>query len=466
MAALNDALSCLVERPGSLSAEVLRQILDSLSEVVLVVARDSTIVYANPAYHRVLGVPVAKVVGRRIADIEPGAAILEVLKTGEPRKQGVTRIHSVGGLDCFGDAIPLYEGNRLIGAAGVFQDVAKVLRLKDVAGKLQAAGDAQPVYASASMRQVLDRAERVGQVESTVLITGESGVGKQVVAQYIHRCSRRSSGPFVSVNCGAIPENLLESELFGYRPGAFTGAAKGGKPGLFAVAEGGTLFLDEVGDLPLALQVKLLKVLQEREYTPIGGVKPVHANARVLAATNRDLAGLVQQRLFREDLFYRLNVIPLHIPPLRERVEEIRTLAEAFLQRLRERYGLVRRLSPQVLEWMEHYTWPGNVRELENVVERLAVLAEGAVISLGDLALAMPHAAVPAEVPKAGGGRSILRESVEETERQLIVAALKLQGSARRAAAYLGIDPATLIRKARRYGVVMREGVTRGEGRR
>lgn len=458
--ALRDVLVCLAEQPNEPGGALLRQILDSIHVAVLVIDRDTTIVYTNPAYQRLLSVPGARTLGRKVADLDPNALIVQVLRTGKPRLQQVTRIQSLDQFHCFGDAFPLYEGKRLVGAAAVFHnldEMSKVQPMGPVGRKQRDTAPSRinkPISNSPVMIQVLERARKVARVDSTVLITGESGVGKQVVAEYIHRHGHRSHGPFIPVNCGAIPGDLLESELFGYRPGAFTGAMREGKPGLVAAAEGGTLFLDEVGDMPAHLQVKLLRVLQEREYTPLGAVGPVKADIRVLAATNRDLPAMVRQQQFREDLFYRLNVIQLHIPPLRQRVQEIRPLAEAFLHHLRRRYGLVRHLSAEVVTWLEEYGWPGNVRELENTVERLAVLADGDTITLNDLTESVPAAARPAE----GRGQSLasgslLRESVEQTERELIVGALRLQGSARRAAAYLGVDPATLLRKARRHNI-------------
>ncbi|MDA8147039.1 MAG: sigma 54-interacting transcriptional regulator, partial [Thermaerobacter sp.] len=236
------------------------------------------------------------------------------------------------------------------------------------------------VAESSGMRRVLDLTARVARTDSTVLITGESGVGKEVVAKLLHRLSTRREAPLIFVNCGALPETLVESELFGYARGAFTGAREEGKPGLFEVADRGTLVLDEVSELPAGAQAKLLRVIQEREITRVGGLKPRQLDVRVVALSNRDLGQMVQEGTFREDLYYRLNVVPIAVPPLRERREDILPLLRRFLERCGQRYGLRRRFSLEAFRRLERHPWPGNVRELEHVVERAVVLGEGEVI--------------------------------------------------------------------------------------
>jgi DNA-binding NtrC family response regulator len=241
------------------------------------------------------------------------------------------------------------------------------------------------VAQSPKMQEVLGLVERVAQTNSTVLLCGESGVGKDLVANAIHQRSRRSRGPFLKINSTAIPENLLESELFGYEKGAFTGAA-GSKPGKFELADGGTLFLDEIGDVPPSVQVKLLRVLQEREFERLGGTKTVKVDVRLVAATNRDLRAALEDGTFREDLYYRLNVVPINIPPLRDHKEDIPALAAMFLRKFAESSGkAILEISPPAMERLTRYHWPGNVRELENVMERAVALSPGPVLEPRDI---------------------------------------------------------------------------------
>lgn len=236
------------------------------------------------------------------------------------------------------------------------------------------------IYCSPKMEQIINQAKKIADFSSNVLISGESGVGKEVIAQAIHQLGKRSAKPFLKLNCGAIPETLLESELFGYTKGAFTGADKNGKEGYFKRADQGILFLDEIGEMPLHLQVKLLRVLQEQEIIPIGSTIPTKINVQIIAATNKSLEKMVEAGTFREDLFYRLNVIPLQVPPLRERMEDVPVLAFHFLQQLNEKYNKNYHLTPDALNLLEFYSWPGNVRELQNMIERLVVSADDPVI--------------------------------------------------------------------------------------
>ncbi|HSJ26111.1 MAG TPA: sigma-54 dependent transcriptional regulator [Longimicrobiales bacterium] len=297
--------------------------------------------------------------------------------------------------------------------------------------------------------EVLKLAEQVAPTESTVLITGESGTGKEVLAKYIHRLSEREGGPFVSINAGALPENLLESELFGHVKGSFTGAHRD-REGLFAVARGGTFFLDEVGEMSPALQVKLLRALQEREIVPVGATQPVEIDVRIIAATNRDLDEEIRRGTFRSDLYYRLNVISMHLPPLRERDEDVLLLAEHFLARHAEKTGAQLALSDDVKSALQHYEWPGNVRELENALERAAILAKKGAIDLDTLPARITSPAPVSLVSE----RPPANPTLETVERAYILWVLQSEGGNKaRAAEVLGIDPSTLYRKLNRYGV-------------
>ncbi len=304
---------------------------------------------------------------------------------------------------------------------------------------------------SEDMLRLLAMADRVAGVDSTVLITGESGVGKGIVAGRIHRLSRRGEGPFVSINCGAIPENLLESELFGYAPGAFTGAQRAGKKGLIQMGEGGTVFLDEVAELPLNLQVKLLHVIQQKSVTPVGGTAPQRVDARFIAATNRDIKQMVRDGEFREDLYYRLNVIPLEVSPLRHRLEDILPLAEHCLDAINKKYGIGKKLAPETRELLLRYNWPGNVRELENIIERVAVTADAVEIKpahlpdyiLNHLSRQSNKIYVPDICP--------LDDAVRDVERQLVEKAYERYGNTYQMAEALGINQSTVVRKMKRY---------------
>jgi transcriptional regulator with PAS, ATPase and Fis domain len=296
--------------------------------------------------------------------------------------------------------------------------------------------------------EVLKLAEQVAPTESTVLIQGESGTGKEVIARYIHDLSARSDGPFLSLNCGALPESLLESELFGHVKGSFTGAVRD-KQGLFAAARGGTFFLDEIGEMSPATQVKLLRVLQEREAIPVGGTEAIPVDVRVVAATNRDLDDEVKQGRFRTDLFYRLNVIAIHLPPLRQRRDDIEIFVNAVLERIaKEQGGAPKRLSPEAMDAVLAYDWPGNVRELENALERAVVLTHAETIGLAT----MPTKVTERRAEPLVAERVHPNPTLETIERAYITWVLQAEGGNKsRAAEVLGIDPSTLYRKLSRY---------------
>lgn len=302
------------------------------------------------------------------------------------------------------------------------------------------------------MQQVVAMARRVAQVDSTTLIFGETGVGKEVLARAIHKWGPRHEKAFVAVNCGAIPEPLLESELFGYVGGAFTGAQKEGKLGLIEAAHGGTLFLDEIGDMPLPLQVKLLRVIQQQEVTRLGTVTPTKVNVRIIAATHRNLEQMAQEGRFRQDLFYRLNVVPLLIPPLRDRREDILSLANHFLDTYSRRYGAEKRLSPQAADALLAYRWPGNIRELENTIERLVVTVEDGTIMPDHLPQAIADSVSgTVDLPAIEVRRLLpLKEAVSALENELIRKAYSQYGSSYRAAKALGVHQSTVIRKLHR----------------
>ncbi len=314
--------------------------------------------------------------------------------------------------------------------------------------------EARPIGKNRGFLEMLRMAETVAPTDSTVLITGESGTGKEVLARYVHRLSARENGPFVSINCGALPESLLESELFGHTRGSFTGAIKD-KDGLMVAARGGTFFLDEVAEMSPALQVKFLRALQEREVVPVGATEPVKVDVRIIAATNRDLEKEIRAGHFRSDLYYRLNVITLHIPLLRERMDDIPLLAEHFLMKLNQGrsngHSVPARLSDEGMAALQRYDWPGNVRELENALERAAILSSGGEeISVN----ALPRRITSPDPAPLVSERAPTNPTLELVERAYILWVLEAEGGNKaKAAEVLGIDPSTLYRKLNRYGV-------------
>ena len=309
------------------------------------------------------------------------------------------------------------------------------------------------IVSSEKMKLVCETANKVAKFDCAVLLFGKSGTGKEVITKTIVRASNRCDNPFVKINCGAIPENLIESELFGYEKGSFTGANQNGKLGLFEVAQTGTILLDEVSELPLNLQVKLLRVIQEKELVRVGGTRPISLDVRIIATTNKDLKELIDKKLFREDLYYRLNVVTIHIPPLNERPEDITALIEYFLNYFNLKYHLNKVISPEVIEILQHYAWPGNVRELENLIESLAILSNENVITrtclppilLENMNYNKPVVEISGILP--------LKEATNLLEECLIKKALKKYGSTRKAAEALMVDQSTIVRKAQKLNI-------------
>ena len=431
----------------------------------------------NEAFERITGIPRQSMLGRDVMDVEEEGLVSEsvsalVLQNQETvtiiqqTKNG--KIALVTGSPVFGEDGSVFrivcnvrditELNRLK------QDLEQALSLREhyeselQTLRLQYAGTGKMVVNSSKMRELMAMVIRVARVDSTVLITGESGTGKELVAETIHNYSDRKRQPFIKVNCGAIPENLLESELFGYEPGAFTGASQEGKPGYFELAQGGTLFLDEIGDLPLNLQVKLLRVLQAREIVRVGGTKPLKIDVRIVAGTHRNLREMVNKREFREDLYYRLNVIPINVPPLRERKEEITSLVMHFIRMFNRKYNLNKKISPEVIDVFMQYDWPGNVRELENLVERMVVITPEDVITREDLPIqlidqqcSLSEVSVSGIIP--------LREAVESVEKQILEQAYTEYRTTRQMARALKVDASTVVRKAAKYGISQSKSV-------
>ncbi|HML62172.1 MAG TPA: sigma 54-interacting transcriptional regulator, partial [Solidesulfovibrio sp.] len=452
-------------------AREMRAVIDSSFDGIFITDGEGTTILVNRAYERITGIRASEVLGRNMRDlVSEGfydqSVTLRVLKS----RKSETIIQKVKG----GKTI-VVTGNPVDDASGALwrvvtnvRDVTELQRLQEELEKLSAlkdryrlelaslrgamGGGGRIVVRSKRMQEVHEQALRLALVDSTVLLLGESGVGKEVVASLIHDHSPRREGPFVKVSCAAIPEPLLESELFGYVCGAFTGASKAGKPGVFELAHQGTLFLDEVGELPLGLQAKLLRALQERKVTRLGDVRAKEVDVRIMAATNRDLEAMMRQGTFRSDLFYRLSVVPLVVPPLRERREAVFDFIHRFLERFNRKYGLSRQIDPEACDALAAWDWPGNVRQLENTMERLVVLGPGDVITREDALRALSgNGGGAAHAPAAG---ATLRETLTRAEAEAVRQALIMHGSTRAAAKSLGVNQSTVVRKARRLGIV------------
>lgn len=450
----------------------LDAVIDSSYDGIAVTDGRGNVLKVNQAYARLTGINVRAVLGKNTAElIKEGvisnSATLQALKEGKPVSI-MQRTKDGRMLLVTGNPIFAENSNQITRVVVNCRDLTELNQLKRQLGEIEELKEryyselealrAQqlevgPIVArSVEMKKIMELAARIALVDSNVLILGESGVGKEVVAKTIHKLSSRSGGPFIRINCGAIPENLLESELFGYEEGAFSGAKKTGKPGMFELAHGGTLFLDEVGDLPANLQVKLLSAIQEREVIRVGGTKGIKVDIRLIAATNKDLEAMVRRGTFRADLFYRLNVVPVLIPPLNQRKEDIIPLLLGFLDKFNTKYGLSKVLAPEVVDLFLGYSWPGNVRELENIVERLVVVTPGDIISPENL---------PGEMLRSPGFPALRQDSQSsgmegdnrQNEESILRELYRRHRSTRKVAEVLGINQSTVVRRLRKYNI-------------
>ena len=432
----------------------LNAVLESIHEGIIAVDRDGIITHCNRAAKKLISRPKGEIMGSHIDKLWPNSPLTDVLLTGngyrdreELHGQPPEQMHLLV------TATPIMQNNRPAGVVASFRNMAEVRNLAyQLTGEQRSLEFEHIKGVSDQIAEVKKQANKVAQSSSTVLIRGESGTGKELFARAIHHASPRRDKPFVIVNCGAIPETLLESELFGYEEGAFTGARRGGRAGKFELADGGTIFLDEIGDLPIHLQVKLLHVLQRRQVERVGGHKVISVNVRVIAATHRNLEEMCLRGEFREDLYYRLNVIPLEVPPLRERREDIEILMKHFLNKycnlLNKR---IRDFEQDVYRAFITFHWPGNVRELENAVEYAVNMEAGQVITLDS---------VPARIRnfwfREESVKTTLKSQLLNTEKEILATYLqKIQdGTMTRGqlAKLLGISRITLYRKIKEYG--------------
>jgi len=440
----------------------LNDIIDLSADGLVSIDGNGILLRMNEAYEKIVNIRAKDFLGKpaillKEKGVLPDLVSTHVLKDLKPKDLYLT----IRGKEVLLTGRPVFNsGGKLIRIVANIRDLTELNNLKEQIQRFykltsryktelerlrakELEGDL--IGSSVKMKKVVELVVQVAEVGSTVLIYGETGTGKEITARMVHRNSRRKEGPFITVNCGALTTSLLESELFGYVAGAFTGADKNGKMGLFEAAEGGTLFLDEIGEMPMEMQVKLLRAIQEKKIRRIGGNKEISVNVRLVAATNKDLKSMVEKGEFREDLFYRLNVLKISLPPLRVRKEDIPDLVDYFLERFNRKYGFQQVLPKGMIARLVSFDWPGNVRQLENTIERLVVLSRG---------LNLDHELLNDIIDP---GEQIimdnkpLKEILEYTEREIIFKAYKKYGSTRKAARKLGISQATVSRKLQKY---------------
>jgi transcriptional regulator with PAS, ATPase and Fis domain len=441
-------------------------VLNNVYSGIIVCDKDCRIVFMNEVYAKLLDTDRHRAVGRDITEYFPASRLSNVIASGKAELGQKCSLRTDTPL-LLVNRIPLKHENETTGVIlqtifrdyQAFTDLAARLNLLEREVKFYKKGLDSVLSArytfdsiigrSKSIREAKQLSEKYARTDAPVLILGATGTGKELFAHAVHNASLRCSAPFVCLNCAAIPRELLESELFGYESGAFTGASKKGKPGQIELAHGGTLFLDEIGDLPLSAQAKLLRVLESRTLDRVGGVKSVQVDFRLVAATNRNLRDMIPLNTFREDLFYRLNTMTVWIPPLSKRTEDIPSLVKKILSGL-EKPGL--RISKRAMSLLENYPWPGNVRELKNVIERAVSLTESDTIDVDQL----PEEIHPKEPPKLSGNPNrSLAEEIADFEKQLLIGVLQAtQGNMSRSSKRLGISRSTLYEKCHRHGLL------------
>nr|WP_300094683.1 sigma 54-interacting transcriptional regulator [Sedimentibacter sp.] len=445
------------------------EMLNKLKDGIYITDEEGTTTYVNDAFLNLSGLTREQIIGKTVYDLRrfnilPNSCCAKVIETMAP----VSTINNYyKGQRCLVSGSPIFdEKGNLAKTIAVIRDVSELdVLMKNITkeknqyiknSEIKNKSNKEPfvVINNEKMKSIYSRAKKIANVESTVLILGETGVGKDFIATYIHSISNRSSGKFVKINCSAVPEHLLESEFFGYEEGAFTGAQKGGKKGLFEEANGGVLYLDEIGDMPYTLQVKLLSALNDRMFYRIGGTTSVEFNARIIAATNVDLKHLVEEKKFRADLYYRLNVVTFVIPPLRYRKEDIIPLAHQFIEYYNNKYGKNCYFTTNCLEHFLVYDWPGNIRELKNIIERLVLMTDDAFIDTNlfteNLMFNEGGASLSGNSLSLQGGKT-LKEKIDDYEKEIIETTLASSKNMKEASLRLGIDLSTLVRKKQKY---------------
>ncbi len=448
--------------------ELFKTAFESSYDGIHILDKDGTTLYINKACTRIEGITEDEAKHKNIRQlVEEGvyseSVTLIVLETNAP----ATIIQTAkNGSEILVTGTPIYKDGEIDKIIVNSRDITELNALKkevqlreEQSRKYQEELELyrreymQPplmISKNPGMQKLLKLASAVSDVDSTVLLTGESGVGKGLISRYIHSCSNRSKGPFIKIDCGTIPETLFESEIFGYEKGAFTGAEKTGKIGLLELANGGTVFLDEIGEMPLSMQPKILRAIQDRQIRRVGGEDLRNLDVRIIAATNIDIEKMVEEKLFREDLYYRLNVVPIHIPPLRERPEDILPLVNGMMETINKKYGWNKKIDVAVIKRMILYPWPGNVRELENLIERLMVSTEETTVTLEDLPVEM------LQTQWQGHEEGLdYKEVMARFEYDLIKNVVKRKGSIVEAAKEIGVDVTTIRRKLKRHEEIL-----------
>lgn len=464
-----------------LTLDQIIPILNVITDAVFIDDADGVCQWCNDACEEMYNIEYDEIVGRHVEDLEKsGIFTPSVTRRVLEEKREITIIHEnrfgrrllTTGSPVF---VPMTSGEWVAAGEGRYsrtiafvlttsRDITQISTVQEhpdtpgsallKAGNLDVPEDVESsfiVSESEAMHNVMALTKKLASVNTTVLITGESGVGKGLIARRLHEEGVRWKKPFVTVNCGAIPENLIESELFGYVAGAFTGSRADGKQGLFEAAQDGTIFLDEISELPLNLQVKLLQVIQERQITPVGGTRPIPVDVRIISATNRNLEELVKEGRFREDLYYRLNVVPINVPALRERPADIIPLIQMNIARCNRELGETKSISPDALSILLKYPWPGNIRELQNIIERLVITTSHNVITEDDIFIFIKEAAEDNQINYAD---TSLAAALERAEKEILSRALENYKSTRAIARVLKVSQPTIVRKLNKYGLV------------
>jgi len=449
---------------NQLLSENVKNIFHTFNDGIIITDENSVVLFINRAYTLFSGIKPTDIVGRYLPEVRPGAILPQVLESLEPI---VDAPRKVGKAESYCDFLPIVINGKLIGGMVVVKDVTRIesllRKIKDNKEKIiqldtriKESFQARYMFQNmigieTGLKEVYKESFKAAQTDSPVLLAGESGTGKEVIAQSIHNESKRREMPFVDVNCAALPEHLLESELFGYTGGAFTGAKKSGKLGLFEIADGGTLFLDEITEMPLSLQTKLLRAFEEKKIRKIGAEKSTKVDIRLIAATNKNILKMVDEKKFRDDLYFRLAVFHIKIPPLRERTGDISLLVERFVRSEQEKKKCALTTHPEVMKVLEGYNWPGNVRELLNAIEYSANVTEDNIIKVEDL----PRHVVREKVnfKRLGGS---LEETLLQVEKEVISENLRIYGSSvegkKQISRELKISLATLYNKLKKHG--------------
>ncbi|MBN2785605.1 MAG: sigma 54-interacting transcriptional regulator [Pontiellaceae bacterium] len=445
------------------------EIFDAMHDAIIIINSETTIIYTNHAYSELIGVPVWKIIGKSMTMVEPTSKCLGVLRGDKPYVNERIRIETVN-IEVIATITPIYEGSEKIGVISVFRSIDETIELSRKVERMEYINrylkDELKLKAklpcefnsiigkNGLLVEVLAKASKVAKTNVNVLILGESGTGKEGLANAIHYASSRRNKPIIRVNCAAIPEALLESELFGYSSGAFTGAHKSGKIGKFELADNGTIFLDEIGDMNLSMQSKLLRVIQEKEIERIGDNKTIRVDVRIVSATNKNLDKMVQEGSFREDLYYRLNVFSIILPPLRERKDDIYLLVDHFAQSIASDKGIDHLyFSKEVMDFFMEYDWKGNIRELQNVVEYASVVCQRDKVYLEDLPsyLLNYRTGISNDTTSSGGN---INSQIRELERNAIIKAMKEHNNNKSAAMRtLGISRRTFYKKLKEYDI-------------